>query len=325
MMAIDRGRRAARSKPVAGLRLFFPEGAGRVTAYRLRALSPAITVELYEYKTENWRARRCDSRDAGNVDSWLVPRREVEAILAEAAPEIARIRRLAPDAVEAEALPETGEITLRFRGLPFARWHRENISYGIGDPRQPLTPDRRPEFERLIRDLVVHRSPLSPATRHRLYRAQPERWLESLVAADPTRVDARLDPRFLYAQVPAVSSGDRGVIDLLGVTRGGRLAVLELKANEDIQLVLQAADYWLRASSHHAQQDFPRHGYFPGITLDPRPPLLFLVAPSLRFHPANDVLLRYLSKEIEVCRVGVSESWRRGLRVVLRQGRETPT
>jgi hypothetical protein len=55
--------------------------------------------------------------------------------------------------------------------------------------------------------------------------------------------------------------------------------------------------------------------------LDPRPPLLFLVAPSLRFHAAMDVLLPFLKDEIEVCRVGVSESWRRGLKVVLRQNR----
>ena len=112
-------------------------------------------------------------------------------------------------------------------------------------------------------------------------------------------------------------------MDLVGVTRAGRLAVLELKAGEDLQLVLQAVGYWLRVRWHHAQQDFPRYGYFPGITLDPRPPLLFLVAPSLRFHPANDVLLRYLSKEIEICRVGVSEHWRRGLKVVLRQERDS--
>ncbi len=35
-----------------------------------------------------------------------------------------------------------------------------------------------------------------------------------------------------------------------------------------------------------------------------------------------DVLLPFLKDEIEVCRVGLSESWRRGLKVVLRQNRE---
>ena len=84
--------------------------------------------------------------------------------------------------------------------------------------------------------------------------------------------------------------------------------VLEIKVTEDPHLALQAVDYSLRVRWHHAQEDFSRFGYFPGITLDPRPPLLFLVAPAIRFHSATDILLRHLSREIEMCRVGVSES-----------------
>ncbi len=185
----------------------------------------------------------------------------------------------------------------------------------------PLTPGREATLIALVRDLETHRSPVASETKHPWYRAQPERWLQSLVTADPTRVDPRLDPRFLYAQLPAFSSGDRGVMDLLCVTREGRLAVLELKASEDIQLVMQGADYWLRVRSHQAQQDFSRYGYFPGVTLDSRAPLLFFVAPALQFHPSSDTLLGFLSPDMEICRVGVSESWRRALRVVLRQER----
>ncbi|MBZ5529220.1 MAG: hypothetical protein LAN71_15140 [Acidobacteriia bacterium] len=53
--------------------------------------------------------------------------------------------------------------------------------------------------------------------------------------------------------------------------------------------------------------------------MQPAPPLVFLVAPAIRFHPSTDTLLRFLSPEIEVRRVGLAESWRRGLRVALRQ------
>ena len=42
------------------------------------------------------------------------------------------------------------------------------------------------------------------------------------------------------------------------------------------------------------------------------------IIPALRFHPSTDIVLRYLTREIEVVRVGAAESWRRGLRVVLR-------
>jgi hypothetical protein len=48
-----------------------------------------------------------------------------------------------------------------------------------------------------------------------------------------------------------------------------------------------------------------------GIKLQPAPPLVYLVAPELRFHPTTDVLLRRLCPEMEVIRVGLAESWRR--------------
>ena len=49
------------------------------------------------------------------------------------------------------------------------------------------------------------------------------------------------------------------------------------------------------------------------------PPLVYLIAPAPRFHPATGTLQRYLSSEIEIIRVGLAESWRRGLRVMFRQ------
>jgi hypothetical protein len=171
----------------------------------------------------------------------------------------------------------------------------------------------------LLHDLEIHRQPLASDTRHSLYRAQPERWLESLVRADVTRIDAALDPRFVYAQVFANAGGEHGILDLLTITRAGRLAILELKASEYLHLPLQAADYWLRIRRHLEQGDFARYGYFPGVELQAAPPLVYLVAPALRFHPATDTLLRYLSPELEIVRVGLAESWRHGIRVVMRQ------
>src|SRR3989454_10738422 len=184
--------------------------------------------------------------------------------------------------------------------------------------RKPTEPNWS-VLEQLMRQLETHRHPLASETCHALYRSQAERWLEAMVQADPARIDPRLDPAHIYSQVPAFAAGDRGVIDLLGVTRDGRLAVMELKAAEDIHLTLQAVDYWLRVRWHHERDDFHRYGYFTGIELQQKPPLLYLVAPGLRFHPASDILLRYLSRHVEVWRVGRNENWRRGLRVVLRQ------
>jgi hypothetical protein len=136
---------------------------------------------------------------------------------------------------------------------------------------------------------------------------------------DVARVDATLDTRFVYSQVFAVAGGEHSILDLLTVTRSGRLAIPELKASEQIHLPLQATDYWLRVRKHLERGEIARYGYFPRVELQRVPPLVYLVAPALRFHPSTDELLKYLSPELEVVRVGLAESWRRGLRVVMRQ------
>ena len=316
---LQRIRDRARGHSVRGLRLLLPRGTSAVTAHRMAALASPQEVELYEYEPVYWRVRRIARSNAGNLATWIVARREIEQAIAAAMPLAERIQRLAPQAVRIGVVAASQEVTLRFRGLEFARWRQSEMWYGLGERQDLLTPGKWAALEALVRQMETYRHPLAADTRHRLYRAQPERWLETMVAADPARIDARLDPRHIYAQVPAFSSGDRGIIDLLGVMRDGRLAVVELKASEDIQLVLQAVDYWLRVRFHHQQDDFRRFGYFPDVPLSAQPPLLFLAAPGFRFHPSMDIVLRYLSPEIEIARIALAEDWRRGLRVVFRQ------
>jgi hypothetical protein len=316
---LQRARERARRHSISGLRLFLPRGRSATTAHRMTALASPREVELYEYDPMHWRVRRIAISDAGNLATWIVARREIEQAIAAALPLAKRIRSLAPEAIRIGLAPAAQEVTLRFRGLEFARWRLGAMWFGLAEHQQILTPEKWPTLEKLVRQMETHRHPLALDTKHRFYRAQPERWLEAMVAADPSRIDARLDPRHIYTQVPAFSCGDRGMIDLLGATRDGRLAVVELKASEDIQLVMQAVDYWLRVRWHHAQDDFQRYGYFPELPLKPKPPLLFLVAPGFRFHPANDIVIRYLSPEIEIVRIALAENWRRGLRVMFRQ------
>ncbi len=312
-------RDRAKRHSVSGLRLFVPRGTSATTAHRLTALASQQEVELYEYDPLYWRVRRVPLSDAGNLATWITARREIEQLIAAALPCAERIQRLAPDAIRVGVAPATQEVTLRFRGLGFARWRLGAMWFGLGDHTEILTPEKWSALESLIRLMETHRHPLASDTKSRLYRAQPERWLETMVGADPSRIDARLDARHLYTQVPAFSSGDRGIIDLLGSTRDGRLAVIELKAGEDIHLVMQAVDYWLRVRWHHDQDDFRRFGYFQGVPLKAKPPLLFLVAPGFRFHSTIDIVLRYLSPEIEVVRIALAENWRSGLHVIFRQ------
>ena len=109
------------------------------------------------------------------------------------------------------------------------------------------------------------------------------------------------------------------MIDVLAATRDGRLAVVELKADEDIHLPLQGLDYWARVEWHHARGEFSRFGYFPGAELAPGPPLLILVAPAFHIHPTTDSLLRFLAPEIEWTLAAIDEHWRDQVRVLFRK------
>jgi hypothetical protein len=319
LLWLARVRRSSAGASVAGLRLILPKNTARTVAHRFGALAPRLAVELYEHDSLLNVLEKIDPRSAGNVDTWLVPARESESLLQRAKPALDAIIATEPKAIRLHPAVQTREVWLRFRGLPFARWEEGRIYFGIGDRREELTPASRPALKQLLQDLELHRHPLARDTRHALYRAQPERWLESLVREDVTRVDAALDPRFVYSQVFASAGGEHAILDLLAVTRSGRLTIIELKASEHIHLPLQAADYWLRVRKHLERREITRYGYFPGVELQPVPPLLYLVAPALRFHPSTDELLKYLTPDLEVVRVGLAESWRRGVRVVMRQ------
>lgn len=313
-------------RAVEGLRLIVPQGSSGALRERTLALSSAARTEIYEFSGPDAQMQRMDPADAGNLESRLVPRREIESILHAAGDAVGRIRSLVPGAgevMQTRVTPGTNDVALSFRGLEFARWTRDGVFFGLGEARHPLNDASDNELEQLIRQLDLHRSSLAEEKNRSLYRAVPERWLESLALEDVTRIDAQLDARHVYSQVPALAGGDRGVLDLLAVTRRGRLAVIELKASEDIQMPVQAVDYWLRVRRHQREGDFQRCGYFPGIELNAQPPLIWLVAPGLRFHPATDTLLKYLAPEIQVTRIGLNENWRRGLKVVFRQHPES--
>ena len=188
-----------------------------------------------------------------------------------------------------------------------------------GDWEEPLDPAAHGNLDTRI-ELASQSAHPSPA-----HPDRPEAMLEAIVRANPSLFDPALLPGPVYGQVPALAGGERGVIDLLAATHGGRLAVVELKASADIHLPLQALDYWLRVRWHHECGDFARHGYFPSLNLDPAPPRLVFIAPALQFHPATETVLRYFSPRVEVTRIGLAVEWQQDLRVMLRlEGARAP-
>jgi hypothetical protein len=95
LLWLTRARQANQRGTIAALRLILPKGAGRTIARRLAALEPHCPVELYERDPALETLEKIDPRRAANLDAWLVPRRESEALLDRARPALAEILALA--------------------------------------------------------------------------------------------------------------------------------------------------------------------------------------------------------------------------------------
>ena len=234
-----------------------------------------------------------------------------------------RLIALAPDAIDAVSARH-GE-TLRYFGLPFARVRRvmesERLWFGVeGSRRRLLEEKTENEWTNLLTDLLKHRSASASDHHHALYRNAAEAWLESLLRRDITRLDPGLIIAPLHAQFRTARGGVLGVrpVDLLALRRDGRLAVIELKVSEAREHVLQGADYWQRVEAHRRRGHIARAKLFGDRKISNESPLIYLVAPTLRVHPAFTTLARAIAPDIEIYRFDINEDWRAGVRVMRR-------
>lgn len=323
-----REREAGRAL-VEGLRLYVPPKSSSALQIRLAHLNhTAARFELFELDERDESLNQIDSSDYGNISTRLVRCPDAARARSRFSASIDRVLAAAP---QAEAAVLSGsEIAFRVHGLEFARARiaqvpgsfsvEEEIIFGVAGFEARLSAETEPAFSEFAKTVCEARTTTGDR-RDPLWRMYPERWLESLVFKDVSAMDPRLDSAHVYSQVPAFSASDRAMIDVLTCTREQRVAVLELKADEDIHLPLQGLDYWARVQWHHQRGEFGQYGYFPGLTLSPQTPLLLLVAPSLRVHPAVDTVLRYFPPQIDWELVGLDERWREGMKVVFRKTR----
>ncbi len=312
---------------IEGLKLFIPEGCSAMVRERMSHLNAAAAKwQLYELEERGEELKRLEIFDGGNISTRLIRCHDEKEIRTRFSAQIALVKTLMPE-IEVGIL-SPAEVSFRCHGLEFARARLSakpgnfrsgpEIVFGTGPGERVLDGNNFAHFERLIRSIGEVRHAEGPGE-SRWWRLHPERWLESLVVKNICALDDQLDPRWCYSQVPAFSASDRAMIDVLVVNREGRLAVVELKADEDIHLQLQGIDYWARVAWHHARGEFQKFGYFAGRELSPRSPVLVMVAPALHVHPATDTLLRYVSPKIDWVLLGIDERWRQELRVVFRK------
>ena len=309
---LDYLRRREQKLAVHGLILLLPAGSEKTTCLRLRWLNPAAAeFRAFAYSDDGVETA-LDLSDYGNLGTHL--ERVLRPPVSPSDQFAESVRRL--PGVEAIELA-CGMTSFRVRGLQFARTAGDVLLFGL-ETNKVATASNLPVIERLAEELARFRSPDAADRNHPLFLKSRELWLESQVRAHLQEIDAGLLTSPVYGQAPSFAAGERGIIDLLAVDRSGRLAVLELKASEDIHLPLQALDYWMRVKWHLDRREFAPAGYFPGIQLRDEPPRILLVAPALDFHPTNERVLRYLSPRIEIERVGVGAAWQKELKVMFR-------
>lgn len=323
LLWLDSLRQRTRGIIVGALRLFVPTTTIDLNAYRTMYLnSRVVHVELLRWQLGD---RRPEPDSFERKQLWevsLAPcgrgrpqherhRQTLRDLLGDLADQVYIVR----DA-------NGKSLSIRFAGLELVRIEGNlapRVLFGLeGEVRQldRTGPEALREF---VRSAVNRRRAENPNKMDELYKLQAERWLESIVISDVTRIDPALDPRFVYSQVPAFSDVNRGVIDILGIRSDRRLAVIELKLSEEINLPFQALDYWIAVKELAARKKFQDSGYFKDFAPNDAPPVLYLVAPAFRFHSSTDILLRYFDPSIEIQLVGINAGWRKGLKVLFRR------
>jgi len=326
-----------------GLKVVVPAGAWRTTAERMAWLNHAAAkFELYTLDERSEELTLVDFRDTGNLESRLVHAFDAQAARDRCSAGVDKLLALVPAAARGRVeihVKSTTEVGLLLHGLEFARvrhgvsshsfTHHDEVTFGAGANETSLTDESSALCADLLGRLFRSRRPDGMRT-DPLYRMHPERWLEARLRAEIGDLLPGLRGDLLCSQVPAISGGDRGMLDLLTLDRTGRLTVIELKADEDLHLPLQALDYWIRVRALNAEREaaspggralsaFERQGYFAGTEVSELEPRLLLAAPALRIHPANEPVLRYFSPKIEWELLALGEHWRRELIVVHRK------
>jgi hypothetical protein len=327
-----------------GLKVIVPRGTAALAASRMAWMNDrAAQWELWELDDETEDLTQRDLQDYGNIATHIVHAPNHAVVRERFAEATRQVMALVPGELrtDVEQVVRGGaEMAFLLHGLEFARVRagyagssfnmQEQVTVGAGVNEMPLTPANEVMLREYVARLFARRH-AGGDKRDPLFRMQPERWLESVLRRNVEALDAHLSAEHVYTQVPAFAAGDRGMLDLLGVLQDGRLAVIELKADEDMHLALQGLDYWVRVRWHHLQTaddatrpsfglgEFQRFGYFSGVALSSTVPKLYLVAPALRVHPATEIVLRYLSPKVEWELVALDERWRQKAKVVWRK------
>jgi hypothetical protein len=276
-----------------------PHGRHQTVSARLRCMPELRRT----FQWLRWDGNAIDSLNETGIE----PETHVQEFAPpDVAPEVERICAIAPDLLQAVPNIAGRAISIRLRGIEVAEVSEKATTYPLGEP-----------VERVIRELDEARR---YGSRHALARAHEERWLESNLIGQIRDVLPSIDVRHIYPQVPSFVGENRNIIDLLTITKDGRLVVIEIKASADPDLPFQALDYWIAVERHRKAGDFIERGYFRGCSLRDEPAMLILVAPLLAYHKTAGRLIAALPAEVPLTEVGINQAWKKEIKILRRRG-----
>ncbi len=269
-------------------------------------------------KKEKFDVQIQDCKTLEIKDLWRGKAKEIKSsgdyVLSEAARKIIEV---APEEIDA-VFSKNGE-TLRFQGLPFARVRKnlteEKVWFGVEKSKQILAENNLEEFGELIENLQQFRRFDAPNKRHIFHTLAPEAWLESILRRNINLLDGNLILAPLYHQFRA----ERDKIDLLALRKDGRLAIIELKAATDREMIFQAAEYWRKIEFLRRKDVLQKANLFGNAKISDAPTILYLAAPTLCFHRDFEFLKSVISPEIEIFRFDLNENWREKIRILQRR------
>ena len=206
----------------------------------------------------------------------------------------------------------------KLHGLEFARTkgdERDRVLFGVSHYPDEIaakvclqygcrTKDiNRPETSRNWKNWCRKSSRIAalvPDLRHPFYRLRTEAWLESLLRRDIRVLDAALDPRFVYSQVPAWIGDDRsdpGFADRQSPGPSWWSSNSKPPRTHNFHCKV-----WITGcASNKPACAANLRGVVcsAGLALADQSPLLYLVAPRLRFHRSFSLVANCIAPELK--------------------------
>ena len=328
-------RASANGRPVAGLKVFCPQGRSSRMEHQIAWFARPEEIELYELDEEHEEVTRFYPDRTASCLPYVVRTFNAESLADHCRESVAELDSLLPpgasEKIDLQALSPS-LLSVRLRGLEFASivygpeadsFRRSTTLYrSVGRKRVLLAgAEAKRRFELQMVTLFEQRDADAVRTTP-LYRNAADAWLAKVIRDAITELEPRIRPEAIYRSVECSSDGTADSIDLLAIANTGQLIIVHIRARENTLFPLHGLDQWLRIRELARSGELQKAGYFPNLTISAADPELIFISPALRLREDNEVVLNFLSRQVPWTYIAVDENWRQTSQVIYRKQSE---